>query len=126
MAQQLLAYDAALAERAAEARPPRVVSLAQIADVAAQIMAAPGALLENQREAFLLLARGEVSICPIQVVLPVQPLSLPSSLPPSVRPSFSRARSLSPSLGMWRVRVCRRSDSRRCTNCRQDQTPRCA
>ena len=72
MAQQLLAYDAALAERAAEARPPRVVSLAQIADVAAQIMAAPGALLENQREAFLLLARGEVSICPIQVALPVQ------------------------------------------------------
>ena len=30
------------------------------------------ALLENQREAFLLLARGEVSICPIQVALPVQ------------------------------------------------------
>jgi len=68
-AHKLLAYDGALAQRAAEDSPTRVVSLAQIADFAAQIMAQPQVLLENQREAFLMLARGDVAVCPIQVAL---------------------------------------------------------
>ena len=68
-AHKLLAYDGALMQRATEDSPTRVVSLAQIADFAAQIMAEPQVLLENQREAFLMLARGNVAVCPIQVAL---------------------------------------------------------
>jgi len=86
---------------------PRVVSLAEIADVAARIMQVclpawtlvalrirprccfhaaphpahyheqePGLLVENQREAFIMLSRGDVCLCPIQTLgqKPLQPL----------------------------------------------------
>jgi ornithine cyclodeaminase len=73
---EFLSYDTSLRLAATESKPPRVVSLAQIADAVAEIMKAPKLLLENQREAFLMLHRGDVSICPIQTLgqTPFQPL----------------------------------------------------
>ena len=65
----LLAYDSELTRQAgADGVPPRVVTLKAIAAAAARLLEEPSLLLDNQREAFLLLHRGDVGVCPIQTL----------------------------------------------------------
>ena len=65
----LLAYDSELARQAgADGVAPRVVTLKAIAAAAARLLEEPSLLLDNQREAFLLLHRGDVGVCPIQTL----------------------------------------------------------